>query len=245
LPAKLLTRMRCVCKPWNEFLTMPSFIKSHLDHSKNTNKEILLEFYDGFSFDDDDPCTAHYSRPPNRKLRNFLEFPVNRPPLGFCSLIGSVNGLICFISEGSTRCPTRGVHIWNPSLSAFLSLASYSIRSLCKDEYIRFGFDPKADDYKVVKVIRFKGSNVRKVEVYSMRKGSWEVITERFPSHVTKLCGDEFSVGWYDGRVHWLGQNDMTKQLTIVAFDLHEKTFCHGNMEVDDGKITRLAAIGV
>ena len=149
--------------------------------------------------------------------------------MGNCILIGSVNGLICFISRGSIRCPNPSVHIWNPSLSALLSLPPYTIDSLCDGAYLRFGFDPKADDYKVVKVIRFKGSNIRNgwpVEVYSMRKGSWEVITERFPSQVIDFCRDELCVGWHDGRVYWLDYNYMTKQLTIVAFDLHEKTLC-------------------
>ncbi|PWA53596.1 F-box domain-containing protein [Artemisia annua] len=231
LPAKLVARMRCVCKSWNGFLTTPSFIKSHLDHSKNTNKEILLEFEaDGYPFFDfENPCTAEYSQPLNLEIPNFLKFPVNTPPFDSFYLIGSVNGLICFVDEGSLRCPTPGVHIWNPSLSAFLTLPPYSTGSKCKDKYLWFGFDPKTDDYKVVKVIRIEGADIRNewpVEVYSMRKGVWEVISERFPSHVRNLSRNELGVGWHDGRVHWLGYNYMTQQLTIVAFDLDEKTFC-------------------
>ncbi|PWA44674.1 F-box domain-containing protein [Artemisia annua] len=182
---------------------------SHLGHSINTKKEILLEFDDGFYFDyEDHPCTAHYSRPPNHEVSNFLQLPVKRPPWGNCFLIGSVNGLICFITEeGSIHCPTWGVHIWNPSLSAFLSLPSYSIGSICEDEYLRFGFDPKADDYKVVKVIIFEGYQILEI----IMSGKWR---------------DEVSVWWHDGHVHWIGYDYMTKELRIVAFDLHEKTFC-------------------
>ena len=231
LPAKLVARMRCVCKYWNGFFTTPSFIKSHLNHSINTNKEILLEFDCEFPFFDyENPCTAEYSHPLNPELPNFLKFPVNTvPPFSSFNLIGSVNGLICFVDGGCSS--TWGVHIWNPSLSAFLTLPPYSIGSSCKDKYLRFrfGFDPKADDYKVVKVIRIEGSDIRNewpVEVYSLRKGLWEVISERFPSGVRNLCRNELGVGWHDGRVHWLGYNYMTEQLTIVAFDLHEKTFC-------------------
>ncbi|GJW73262.1 putative reverse transcriptase domain-containing protein [Tanacetum coccineum] len=169
------------------------------------------------------------SRPLNRELPNFIEFPVDRPPLGKCFVIGSVNGLICFINRDYFRCPTPGVNIWNPSLSALLHLPPYSVGSLCDGIYFRFGFIPKTDDYKVVKIEKLGESGSKdglQVEVYSMKIGSWKLIRERFLSHVRICSGDVLCQDGQDGHVHWLGVNSMTKQLLIVAFDLHEETFC-------------------
>ncbi|XP_023730685.1 F-box/kelch-repeat protein At3g06240 [Lactuca sativa] len=106
------------------------------------------------------------------------------------------------------------VHIWNPSISDVSTLPRYSMPSICDDPIrilFRFGFDPKTDDYKVVKLASFLqppsfmdpivaailGTNFfvvkewLQVEVYSMRKGSWK-----------------------------------GKEQTIVAFDLGLETFC-------------------
>ncbi|GKC34080.1 putative F-box domain-containing protein [Tanacetum coccineum] len=169
------------------------------------------------------------SRPLNRELPNFIEFPVDRPPLGKCFVIGSVNGLICFINRDYFPCPTPGANIWNPSLSALLHLPPYSVGSLCDGIYFRFGFIPKTDDYKVVEIEKLGESGSKdglQVEVYSMKIGSWKLIKERFLSHVRNCSGDVLCQDGQDGHVHWLGVNSMTKQLLIVAFDLHEETFC-------------------
>ncbi|PWA76867.1 F-box domain-containing protein [Artemisia annua] len=229
LPAKLIARMRCVSKPWNDLLSQPCFIKSHLHHSVHNNKEILLEFDDGFYISNGRPCKARYSRPPNRQLSYFIKFPVDRTPFGKCFVIGSVNGLICFTNGESLCGSTPGVNICNPSLSALLHLPPCSIPSLCDDIYFRFGFIPKTDDYKVVKVVKFvelENTDGLQVEVYSLRIGSWKLITERFPSHMRIHYRDTMCRDGQDGHVHWFCFNDMTKQFTIVALDLHEETFC-------------------
>ena len=60
------------------------------------------------------------------------------------------------------------------------------------------------------------------VEIYSLRKCSWESITERFPSNVTRIVDrDEVCLDCHDGHLHWLGYVDKCgKQQTIIAFDL-------------------------
>ncbi|PWA55068.1 F-box domain-containing protein [Artemisia annua] len=123
LPAKLLAQMRCVSKPWNNLLSRPSFIKSHLNYSLRNNDEILLVFYDVFSFGRSyNPFTAHPSRCLNLELTNFIKLPVETPYVyDGCSVIGSVNGLICFVKQ------SYPIHIWNPSLSAVLTLPPFTV----------------------------------------------------------------------------------------------------------------------
>lgn len=88
---------------------------------------------------------------------------------------------------------------------------------------IRFGFDPKSDDYKLVALTRLHDTVFENVgEVYSMRKGSWESITQPFPSHIRRIENtDQLCVDGHDGHLHW--QNETEE--TIVAFDLGLETF--------------------
>ncbi|XP_023730680.1 F-box/kelch-repeat protein At3g06240 [Lactuca sativa] len=244
--AKQLAQMRCVCKSWNAFLSKSSFIKSHLDHSIHNNDEVLLFFYGAFDIFGDEAFSAHPTRSPNLKLNDFIKPPFN---LKFATVIGSVNGLICFFDE-SYHDPM--IYIWNPSLSALSTLPPHFVASL-GDSYrksidFRFGFDSKSDDYKVIKLegllqppsfidpnlaasvsaSSFVVKEWMQVEVYSMRKGCCQLISQRFPSHITGISGeDEVSVTGYDGVPHWLGFIDEKKELqTIVAFDFGAETFC-------------------
>ncbi|CAI9286198.1 unnamed protein product [Lactuca saligna] len=115
-----------------------------------------------------------------------------------------------------------------------LSLPSYSVPSDGSGwikVLFRFGFDPKTDDYKVVKLTAFaKGFHVKwwmDVEIYSMKKGSWKLITERFPSHITWIDENEVvCADGHDGYLHWLGCTNEEEDIkTIVAFDLGSETF--------------------
>ncbi|CAH1448302.1 unnamed protein product [Lactuca virosa] len=201
--AKHLAQMRTVSKSWNALLSHSSFIKYHLDHSVDSNNEILLIFKKPFSFDSK-PFTVHLSRSPNLDLANFIKLPLNPQSKNRSgSVVGSdviklplnpqSNGLICF--EYGSYEYSDVIYIWNPSLSALLTLPPYSMPSECNAwicTYFGFGFDPTTDDYKVVKVLGIIGSKVdttewMQVEVYSMRKGTWEFITQKIPSHLTNI----------------------------------------------------------
>ncbi|GJX20471.1 F-box/kelch-repeat protein-like protein [Tanacetum coccineum] len=203
LPAKQLARLRCVSKHFNDLLSQPYFISSHLQHhrlNQNTNDEILLVFFE-------DRFTVHPSSFPNIQLPNFVKLPTNFPSK--YSLIGSVNGLICFSSGSSYTV----IYIWNPSLSALMTLPPYPTK--ISRVNFRFGFDPKTNDYKVVLyTLEFRLPNIiepsifpncLQVEVYSLRKGSWVLVTQRFPLHVTlNYAEDQDCNDGENGHIHWL-----------------------------------------
>nr|XP_043616742.1 F-box/kelch-repeat protein At3g06240-like [Erigeron canadensis] len=243
LPAKQLAQMRCVSKRFNAFLSRPSFIKSHLNHSVHNNDEALLIFHRGFSFHKK-PFTAHPSRSPHIELpASLIKLPViPKSDHTLCGVIGSVNGLICFSSHKNNKDFWGDIHIWNPSLSALLKLPPYTMPFRHNGEIdvlFRFGYDPKTDDYKVVKLASISSLQDTRacvvdywlqVEVYSMRKGSWKLIDERkqtFLRKVTRIFDEaEVCVDGHNGYIHWLGYIDeeMSKQ-TIVAFNLNAETF--------------------
>ncbi|XP_042758060.1 F-box/kelch-repeat protein At3g06240 [Lactuca sativa] len=231
--AKQLAQMRSVSKSWNAFLSHPSFVKSHLHHSIHNNDQILLIFQDEEFYSDTKPFTAIPSRSPRLELTNFIKFPV-KPQSGHTDgirVIGSVNGLICSSYDNHSV-----IHIWNPSLSALLTLPPYSTPCHGYNSFkihFRFGFDPKTNDYKVVKLTGINGpyENVvtwwLQVEIYSMRKGSWKLITEMFPSHIAILINrDDVCADGHHGHLHWLGCTDGKEDTkTIVGFDLGSETF--------------------
>ncbi|CAH1449445.1 unnamed protein product [Lactuca virosa] len=160
------------------------------------------------------------------------------------SVIGSVHGLIC------SRYSDSGIQIWNPSLSSVLTLPPHYIP--CRGPYeifFQFGFDPKTDDYKVVKVIGLTAPHIGQpdllpypvkewlqVEVYSMRKGSWGFITQKFPSRVTEIfLPENVCVDGHDGHLHWLGYiGEEGDRLMIVAFDMGSETFSEMTLPVPD-----------
>ncbi|KAL4573765.1 hypothetical protein LXL04_020582 [Taraxacum kok-saghyz] len=186
LLAKELAQMRSVCKSWNVLLSESSFIKSHLYHSIHNQENILL-FYDwDFTFG----CSPFTSRPscsPHLQLTNVLHLPDNPQYKNTGgSVIGSVNGLICFKFRSASD--DYIVHILNPSLSATLTLPPCSL-TFSGPIALRFGYDPKTNDYKVIKLRTFfpptnKGPHA---EVYSMTKGCWVSISPPFPSHIRWL----------------------------------------------------------
>nr|KAJ0195853.1 hypothetical protein LSAT_V11C700364670 [Lactuca sativa] len=232
LLAKEVGQMRCVSKSWNALLSRSSFIKSHLHHSINNNDRTLLVFYNNISSScNRKPFTTHPFRSPKLKLTNLIKLPLVNPrsvySASIIKVIGSVHGLICS-SYGNV------IHIWNPSLSMVSTLSPHSKPPRYNSEiHFRFGFDLKTEDYKVVKLIGLTSTLpylVKKwlqVEVYSMRKGSWEFITQRFPSDVTRIFDIDFvCADGHDGHLHWLGNfAEGEKRKVIVAFDLGSETF--------------------
>nr|GEX59608.1 hypothetical protein [Tanacetum cinerariifolium] len=152
-------------------------------------------------------------------------------------------------------------YIWNPSLSAVLTLPPFAKPSPDTNErfdiFYGFGFDPQTDDYKVVKLISHLKpppdfnpdflcmpiSYVIKewlpVKVYSMRNDSWEPVTQKVPSHVGRIYnGDEVCGDGHDGHVHWVCKSDeIGNQKTILAYGLGSETFSEISLPTDKNDI--------
>ncbi|XP_071698685.1 F-box/kelch-repeat protein At3g06240-like [Rutidosis leptorrhynchoides] len=252
LPAEQVAQMRSLSKTWNLVLSDSSFIKSHLHHSIHNNKydhnqTDIIAFYFGFRDGDVGTYfTLNASQSPiYQEHCNYIKL---RLP-GFNYAIGSVNGLICFWNDNNS------VHLWNPSLSALTTLSdSNNMPSYCKSRNyrsdFRFGYDPKTDDYKVVNVIYYYKTTPQQVieewlpvKVYSVRKGCWESVTGKFPSHITSINGKDVLGDGYNGCVHWLcnvnDPNNKNIKETIVAFDLSLETFTEILLPPDFVKCTR------
>ncbi|XP_023762016.2 F-box/kelch-repeat protein At3g06240 isoform X1 [Lactuca sativa] len=247
LLAKQLAQMRSVSKSWNSLLSKSSFVKTQLHHSI-FNKDKTL-----FHFSDDHYYGFKLSVNPNPQLISFIKLPPNpESPHTSIRVIDSVNGLICSSYSDSI------IQIWNPSLSAILTLPPYFMPCSAIDSiriFFRFGFEPKTDDYKVVKLTAYaNGSSViwwMDVEIYSMRKGSWKLIIERVPSHITWIDENEVvCADGHDGHLHWLGYITEEMNLkTILSFDLGSETFREiplpdSTVATEYGRSTALGVLG-
>ncbi|PWA73686.1 F-box domain-containing protein [Artemisia annua] len=219
LPAKPLAKARSVSKLWNHLLCQPHFLKSHQHRSIYINDEILLVFYNEFY--SDKPFTAHSCQSPNLFLTNLI-LPNKASSLkGLCSIIGSVNGLICFSNspsnsiDASSKINSKNLYICNPSLSTLSRLPPYA--------------SPKY--------------------AFSVW-GYWDLIRGKFPSKVTKICNqDELCVYGHDGHMHWLGYlYEEQKLQTIVSLDLAAKTLSEITLPdslQDDSNVHRQKVLGV
>ncbi|KAL4591316.1 hypothetical protein LXL04_004274 [Taraxacum kok-saghyz] len=253
LRAKQIAQMRCISKYWNTHLSQSSFIKSHLDRSIHNNDKILFVFPTSDSLD-----VEQLTISPFIELPNFIELPFNAQFKCFRrEVIGSVNGLICF--KYGPSLDSGIIYIWNPSLSAVLTVpysGSHRVGKYMQRHFFRFGYDPKTDDYKVFKCtegVKYTGLGYDPIvgekwiliEVYSMRKGSWKLINQKIPSHL-KMTYHHYHICLDDlhPHLHWFGKNETG--LVIVAFDLSTETFREIHLPVSirhDGEISK--CIGV
>nr|XP_043619608.1 F-box/kelch-repeat protein At3g06240-like [Erigeron canadensis] len=258
LPAKQLVQMRRVCKPWNAFLSESYFIKSHLNHSirNKHNNEIVLAFNAAIRYRKHAlPCTVYdLSQSPDIKLNDLVKLPHNFPQSALHEygghVIGSVNGLICFYI--GRYYDVKGIYIWNPSLSAVKLLPPISeplIQYDYKNNGLRsryifsfgFGFDPMTDDYKVLKITHDRDKSVwLQVEVYSIKKDSWEfiIVDDSFPEDVVGIFVDD-----HDGHLYALSYFKKNHIQKIVVFDLGVESF--RQMSLPDSVVANCNILGM
>ncbi|KAL4589341.1 hypothetical protein LXL04_002247 [Taraxacum kok-saghyz] len=230
LLAKQLAQMRSVSTSWNALLSESSFVKSHLQHSIHRIELMLMAMNSDVCSCNSRQYTIHTNPSPELRPTSAVNPQFNR-----IKVIGAVTGLVCMSSHDSSV-----IWIQNFSHSAVSTLPSFLLpHSTTSQIFLRFGFDPQTDDYKVVKLtgimsigrIQFPHRMKKwlKVEVYSMRKGSWEFITARLPSHIKILIdADLLCVDGHNGHLHWLGyrcKGEKTYSDNIVSFDLSSHTF--------------------
>ena len=203
LSVKSLIRFRGVCKSWKSLITSLAFIDSHLSRQsiRNPHDTPLIFMYteDLYKLFHDvneafQECTE-LAFP--MKSRRRLEY--HRP------LIGFENGLICLRKDDDCF-EGRQFILWNPSIRKVVNLPKPkhnirdfvdSFRMVPKLPYsfaVGFGFDPRTNDYMVVRIAfpskrlflmyeededvldEFRNYKIL-VEVYSLSTGSWRIIS--------------------------------------------------------------------
>ncbi len=159
LPGKSLIRFRCVSKLWNSRITSPAFINSRLTQSLSLFPNTLVVRHCASS----SPYIQHYKlfRDENDSFDQIqqLQLPVTTYSLLHFKLIGSVNCLFCLNEQG------RFI-LWNPTINKSITLPKPSITANTHGHFIccrlAFGFDPRTNDYKVVRIAFPCKTNIEK-----------------------------------------------------------------------------------
>uniref|UniRef100_A0A2C9VHG5 F-box associated beta-propeller type 1 domain-containing protein n=2 Tax=Manihot esculenta TaxID=3983 RepID=A0A2C9VHG5_MANES len=232
-PVKLLLKCRCVCKAWDSLITNPSFIDEHLKKTAARKSELLLfryyinvELFKG---------KEHYLLYTDE---TFPEKPVKELdcPLKclsrFINIVGSCNGVICLSDDFSGTYTDRAA-LWNPSVRKIVSIPCANVTFHSHGPFFHslgFGFDSKADDYKLVRVAYigdeyFDFVDIPPlVEIFSLRERYWKRVHNNL-NYVICECSTSAFV---DGACHWVAsvtKNGVSVGRVIVSFSLGDELF--------------------
>ncbi|XP_026419983.1 F-box/kelch-repeat protein At3g23880-like [Papaver somniferum] len=229
LPAKSLSRFRCVCKPWNIQVADPIFFNSSNKFTfivrHGINKLYSLEY------DNSSTPLSRFQDEGIKQIRHPFSFPNHNiiPNIIDVKILGSCKGLAClsyFFNSCHLPC------IWNPYTEEYkvvpISTALNPYRQYVDVRANGFGHDDNANEYIF---INFTGSRVGRlgypgsiVSAYSLKSNSWKqslYIPYEFPfdknTHTTPglFCSGAF---------HWFAKSILEKNASssevLIALDV-------------------------
>ena len=245
LPPESLIRFKCVCKSWCSLITSlfndPVFVAKHLHNAHNnilSPKSLLIidhdpeEEEDISSDDDDDILLLNISSDNGEKddihfVIEELEVqsPFDRRYLSnreFTRMMGGhirhvkfyhCDGIICLIFGDETM-------LWNPSLRESKLLpppkSAYKFDICGQVGITGFGYDPVANDYKVVKIFPNK-----LYEIYSLNTSTWKDITKGSDEDEYEYSIEGAMQVCYKGLCYWF----LYFNKNMLSFDLHTEEF--------------------
>ncbi|KAI6695770.1 hypothetical protein NL676_023480 [Syzygium grande] len=212
LPVKSLMRFKCVSKRWRSLISDPGFAKSHLQRlkagdiipSQRIVKSSPLETID-YEQLDGGIGGGHGS-----VMVRFHEPKVD-DPRWMPDLVGSCDGLVCFVVHG-------GFLLYNPTTKESRNVPSFDLVPGIKS-FHGFGYDSTSDDYKIV---QGNGTKSYQMARFSLKSSSWRRVQVQQESHLANYRG----VYW-KGALHWcaVDQSRNKRETAIMSFDLAEEKF--------------------
>ncbi|CAN0929855.1 F-box protein CPR1 [Linum grandiflorum] len=212
-------RFRCVCRSWRNLLSDPNVIRKIIFHKSSDDQKKFQVLISGrrhgarFS-------SVLYSIYSYETLRPIEELvtPVELE----ARVVGCCDGIFCLAR--TTRDDNGNYHhntvLWNPATSEIKIIPpgpyhpchSSRVFLYLRAERTGFGYDPKTDDYKVVRVMEFEDSTTEDddiyqyhydsaqfyygptplifTEVYSLKNDSWKTLNVATHSAVDKYIYD-------------------------------------------------------
>ncbi|KAE9450460.1 hypothetical protein C3L33_17643, partial [Rhododendron williamsianum] len=228
LPIESLGHCMCVCKSWRFLIADPFFI----------NKQLIIN-RQGCSTGIDNPCFLLNSRKVSgnkicyslRCCKTFTEQKQLKVPNIIGGLpymiIGCCNGLLCLSMLSRVRLGySRVLLLWNPSIKKFKILPKPRFQSRSPYEKVYgFAFVPRANDYKVVRIIHDRVEGSPKVEICTLSTNSWRTwIGDGVRCAMTNRCRTAF----VNGAVHWAAYKkcgNLFDPNLIIAFHMDNEVF--------------------
>nr|XP_023892823.1 F-box protein At3g07870-like [Quercus suber] len=247
LPIKFIIICTSVSKTWKSLIQNPTFISTHLHHSHNKSQNLLLLL--NTSRNDREVYTLHKEDDLDFTEYTSFDSPFHGPHLQrphHYNVVGTCNGLLC-LSDGFLYFANE-LFLWNPCVRKLLQFpiprVTFDSCGLSHASF-GFGFDPKTNDYKVVR-IRFQiekneeavrnriltklgsplnfGKPPPVVEVYSLSTGEWRMLSAS--ASLPPICGivSRGPPAFANGALHWITYTKDKKQFVLV-FDLGDEVF--------------------
>ncbi|KAK3039986.1 hypothetical protein RJ639_027176 [Escallonia herrerae] len=201
LPARSLSRFRCVCKLWRSLLANPALMRT----MPNVRHKVLIQSI-GDRFYSIDYEASDWNVVPLDFPTHEIGQPYYNPSV---SSVGSCNGWVCV--DIHRRASESTILVWNPLTGHYKRIPD-SCRDPSYRRDIGFGYDSCADDYFVV---RMYTKRIISVDVYMLKRDSWEKI-EVVPGLIDP---NDFAVRdlAVNGSVVYILVNGMDK---LASFDL-------------------------
>ena len=180
--------------------------------------------------------------------RTFERVSEFRIPFTFQSLslrlVGSCNGILCLTDYIGSE--INGVYLWNPSIRKFKKLPDTCLSWLHLPD-LRFGYDSLNNDYKVVRISRFRVKDMPplEVEVYTLSSDSWKTIGLGIPWRPNVVYWEIkcfMPSPFVRGHLHWMilyvedrGGRKRRSTHMILSFDVNSEKFKELPLLADEG----------
>ncbi|KAI5428567.1 F-box/kelch-repeat protein At3g23880 [Lathyrus oleraceus] len=278
LPVKSILRFKCVSKYCDNLVSDPNFVKFHIKRSPTLNPHFILKTdhtikilcESPYGSDDEYDVDEGFIPYSLGSLIENPSFAVEVDPYYMVKnyeyrLIGSCNGLICFVGENLTsEYYEFWLRLWNPATRTkspklgFSHLFHNRFGSV-NDGYFKFnfGYDDSTGTYKAV-ASRYNKRELRSnVRILSLGDDVWRDIGS-FPvdpmylnsAYQTSDVGVYFksTINWLAIQNHfWYDSNNIkdisVQQFVIVSLDLRTETYNQYLLPRDFDEVPPLAPI--
>lgn len=215
LPVKFIIRCMCVRKSWYHLIKSPLFVTAHLNYQKTHYCYLLFRSID---FD--------YPAPPLSLRVDDVQREEYRSLLYPCGLFGSsvcgvANGLIC-VATSLVGYYSKAL-LWNPTIRKLKTLPHPPRLSIPRYDRISlaFGFCRKFDDFKVVKIVKYKSCDNKYLftvaDVYSLATNSWK--TSKNSLMTIQYVSQEDWLFLNDA-AYFRGETVYDREAVIVCYDI-------------------------
>ncbi|KAJ9176825.1 hypothetical protein P3X46_012097 [Hevea brasiliensis] len=226
LPISSLVQFRCVCKAWRALAQDPHLVKFYLSTS-TTN----------------DPCLILHCDFPIRNQLYFVDLAaaphqgkdkVKRinapfwPMMPEFDVVGSCNGLLCLADS----LYNDAVYVYNPFTRNHVELPK-SLKYPDQEVVFGFGFHPKTQEYKVVKIVYYRNGHSSyprarrlvysqsEVQILTLGGPSWRSLGKISYQLVRRP-----SEALVNGRLHWVSRpRRYNPARRLVSLDLADEQF--------------------
>ncbi|KAK4254249.1 hypothetical protein QN277_009653 [Acacia crassicarpa] len=228
LRVKSLLRFRAVCKDWRNLLKSPFFIEEHYHHS--AHKSPLLTCHVSNHNPNYWPlCLFRLEKETVEAERIHLMDSLRR----VSCIIGSSNGLLCVKHGDANVDPPPSLLLLNPATREVMQVprSTIDVGSRCHfgfgGSHFGFGYSSVVGDYKIVRIHTKRNNSqiicVDRVEVYSLRTGSWKEVEFGVIQGACLL----YNPVAVNGAIFWLGiiLEGEHHRWMIISFDLAMEAF--------------------